>query len=164
MPTDRRTTPSEKSPLQRQPFQRATLGIVAQIHSRGSGFLTEEIGQQVFPSVHTGGQGLHDQDIVIPIHNQARQSIRFSIDEAIRIGAGDDSLTQPDGLRESAPPKLFCNGFILEGQDPHADLGGRIVETSGVESSIRRHDIDHITRDQLADDLLDVTGIDPEMP
>src|SRR6266850_2052238 len=40
----RRATPSEKSPLHRQSFQRATLGVVAQIHSHGSGFLTQEIG------------------------------------------------------------------------------------------------------------------------
>ena len=102
--------------------------------------------------------------IVIPIYNQTRQSICFSIDETIRIRIGDDSPTQPDGLRESPPPKLFCNGFVVEGQDPHADFGCRIVEPSGVESSIRRHNIDHIARDQLADDLLDITGIDPEMP
>ena len=36
----RRPTPSKKSPFHRQPLQGATLGIVAQIHSRGSGFMT----------------------------------------------------------------------------------------------------------------------------
>jgi len=68
----------------------------------------------------------------------------MTIDEAIRIRAGDNVPTQPDGLRESVSPKLFCNGLVVKGQNSHANLGCRIVETSGIESSIRCHDIDHI--------------------
>src|SRR5205807_1461161 len=44
----RRAAPTKKSFLHPQPFQRATLGIVPQIHTRRSGFLTQEIGKQVF--------------------------------------------------------------------------------------------------------------------
>src|SRR6185503_3811567 len=66
----RRATSSKKSFLRRQPFQHATLGIVPQIHSRRSGFLTQEIGQHVFPAVHTGGQSLHNQYVVITIHDK----------------------------------------------------------------------------------------------
>jgi hypothetical protein len=61
-------------------------------------------------------------------------------------------------------PKLFCNKFVVKGQYPHADLGCRIIETSGIESPIRRDDIDHIAGNQITADLLDIPGIDPEMP
>src|SRR6185503_14826843 len=88
----RRASSSKKSFVHPQPFQRATLGIVPQIHTRRSGFLTQDIGKHVFPAVHARGQGLHDQYIVITIHDQTRQPICFSIDEAIGIGTSDDPL------------------------------------------------------------------------
>src|SRR4026208_307240 len=106
---DRRSTaPSEKSSLHRQPPPRAALGIVAQIHPRGSRFLTKEIGQQIFPAVHTGRQCLHDQNFVVPIHDQARQSVGFSIDKPIGTGAGGEAPPEAHRPRQPSPPKLAC--------------------------------------------------------
>jgi hypothetical protein len=129
-----------------------------------SGFLTQKVGQQVFPAVHPRRQVLHHQDVAISIDNQPRQSIRFPVDEAKGRGPSDDPLTQPDGLREAPSPKLLSDGLIVEGQNAHTDLGRRIVETPGVESSVRRYDIDHIAGYRITLDLPDRTGIDPKMP
>ena len=68
--------------LQRQPFELTHGGVVAGQDDAAAGFLEEKIGDDRLAPGHGQGQGLQDQHVVVSIHDEAGQLVRFRPDEA----------------------------------------------------------------------------------
>src|SRR5574341_2570683 len=63
---------SQEAFLERQTLQTPALGIIPQVDSADSRFLTQQVSQQRLSAIHSIRQGLHDQHFIVPIDDQSR--------------------------------------------------------------------------------------------
>jgi hypothetical protein len=106
---------------------------------------------------------LHHQNVIVAIHDQARQSVPFAENQPICVRSVHNPLPQANRLVDPASPECLVDTLILERQQTDYDLRGGIEKADSVPTTVRPEDFDQIAGRRSSLDVTDVARIDPEM-
>ena len=105
--------------------------------------------------------------VSVPVNNQTTQTIRLAKDQSHRAIGGNQSevRAQRQGSLEPPAPEWCVERLrLLPRVKPNAKLAMRVDQSPGNEITFVREQIDDVSIDVLAIDMLDRSLKDPRMP
>ena len=147
-------------------FELAPPGIGALMDPGAAAPLAQDRDQFFAPSLAARRKKLHDQRIRVAVGDEAREPVRLSVHEPLRVGRFRWNQRAPKGESgfDSLCEQIRAGDFrLLEAPDAGPDLRGRAVPRPGEETAVGSSDLHGIAAVRRSTDLGDRAGKDPRV-
>ena len=124
-----------------QTFEETEGGLVAFRDTGRVEKVLQRVAQGTDPGIHAEGKCLHDKLVVIFVDDESWKEIAFAVNEAKRLGSGEQSSPEIERARQPLAEKRRIGLFYATGKQPDGNERMRMIESDAEGQAARRQNL-----------------------